>query len=157
MLVAVTLLQRSNINHILCAPRPTTTVNLHLLHGGSAQQSSAVASVGSDPAVLHGHGGVHSRSNGFLSVIQVAESADVARLWRVLRCILIYANICKSIVKVQLTLYSVSFTISILRMVYICLKYSISSSLVVVTLVDGASQSVFQQNVRKSVKIRVKK
>src|SRR3546814_16614479 len=59
----------------------TKELSAHLSWGASSGQSNAMATVGRDDAVSHGQNGVHAGGNGLLTVVQVAETTNNARLF----------------------------------------------------------------------------
>ncbi|WVZ10150.1 hypothetical protein V8G54_014680 [Vigna mungo] len=48
----------------------------HLEQRAAAAEEGAVVAVGGDDAVLSGDAGLHTHGDGFLAVVEVAESAD---------------------------------------------------------------------------------
>ena len=109
-----------------------------------------MASIGCDPRIFFLKRGLHATRDCFLSIVQVTESANVPCLHAdvnegAVECVLqfCFSRECWIIITNKgFTLYSVSFVISTLRIVYISLKKERSSSLLAVTVVDGASHTV---------------
>ena len=92
--------------------------------------------------------GLHTTCYRLLSVIQMAESADIFSLMIGSYTIsdIKWIGKKRDYRKRWQTLYSVSLEISTLRMVYISLKKARSSSFVTVTVVEGASHTVIVKN-----------
>ena len=54
------------------------------LHRVAADVTDAVAAVGRDDVIIGRQTGLETRSNGFLAVVKVKETADVAVLWQLI-------------------------------------------------------------------------